>query len=66
MDNKLPAIITNTNEDNININFGVNNVTITKSLGSISKTLLVTLSALTFLGSNVFWAAGKILFINYY
>lgn len=54
MDNKLPAIITNTNEDNININFGVNNVTITRSLGSISKTLLVTLSALTFLGSNVF------------
>lgn len=66
MDNKLPAIITNTNEDNININFGVNNVSITRSLGSISKTLLVTLSALTFLGSNVFWAVGKILFINYY
>lgn len=56
MDNKVPAIITNPNEVNININIGVNNVSIIKSLGSISKTLLVTLSALTLSGPDVFWA----------
>lgn len=46
MDNKVPVIITNPNEDNININIGVNNVPITKSLGSISGILFVILSAL--------------------
>lgn len=46
MDNKVPVIITNPNEDNININIGVNNVSITKSLGSISGILFVILSAL--------------------
>lgn len=46
MDNKVPVIITNPNEDNININIGVNNVSITKSLGSISGILFVILSTL--------------------
>lgn len=46
MDNKVPVIITNPNEDNININIGVNNVPITKSLGSISGILFVILSTL--------------------
>lgn len=46
MDNKVPVIITNPNEDSININIGVNNVSITKSLGSISGILFVVLSVL--------------------
>lgn len=43
-DSSVPAIITNPNENNVNINIGVNNVSIAKSFGSISRTLVVTLS----------------------
>lgn len=45
MDNTVPAIIINPSDDNISMNIGVNNVSMTKSFESISTTLVVTLSA---------------------